>query len=190
MVGAKAGVGVPCAGGALAVKNLDEADPALGEPPGREHLLAERPGDVLVETVEPAGGFVLFVEPQDLGNGRLHAEGQLVRLDPGAELGVGRVLNRREAVEPAQQVGLDRRLGSSDRHPRPGEGQGVGRVDLEHHARVLGAEIIGVGGTHALVFERRAHRDELRQIVAERPQAVVNPRADRRDSSRRADGGR
>ena len=53
MVGAEAGVSVPRAGGAVAVKDLDEADPALGEPAGRQHLLAERAGDVLVEAVEP-----------------------------------------------------------------------------------------------------------------------------------------
>ena len=64
--------------------------------------------------------------------------------------------------------------------PGPGERQGVGRVDLEEHARVLGAEVIGVGGPHALVFERWPHRDELRQVVAQRPEAVVDPRADRR----------
>ena len=74
--------------------------------------------------------------------------------------------------------------------PGRANGQGVGRVDLEDHARVLGAEIIGVGGSHALVFEGRAHRDELRQVVAERPETVVDPRADRRDSSRRANAGR
>ena len=88
---------VPGAGGAVAVEDLDEADPALGQTAGRQHLLAERAGDVVVETVEPARGFVLVVESQDLGHGRLHAEGQLVRLDPGAELGVDRVFERPRA---------------------------------------------------------------------------------------------
>ena len=89
----------------------------------------------------------------------------------------------REPVEPAQQVGLDRRLVAADRQPGPGERQGVGRVDLEDDARVLGAEVVGVGGPHALVFERRAHRDELGEVVAERPEAVVDPRADRREAA-------
>ena len=126
VVGAEAGVSVPRAGGAVAVEDLDEADAAFGEPAGREHLLAERAGDVVVETVEPAGGFVLVLEAEDLGDGRLHAEGQLVRLDPGAELGVRRVLERGEPVEPAQQVGLDRRLRSA-RAARPAGRRAAGR---------------------------------------------------------------
>ena len=90
--------------------------PALGQPPGRQELLAERPGHVVVEAVEPSRGLVLVVETQDFGNGRLHAEGQLVRLDPGAQLGIVGVLQGREPVQPAQEVGLDRPLGSA----RPG----------------------------------------------------------------------
>ena len=87
MVRAEAGVGVPGAGGAVAVEDLDEPDAALDQPAGRQELLAERAGDVVVQAVEPPRRLVLVVEAEDLGHGRLHAEGQLVGLDPGAELG-------------------------------------------------------------------------------------------------------
>ena len=52
MVGAEAGVSIPRTGGAVAVEDLDEPDPALGQPAGRQELLAERAGDVVVEAVE------------------------------------------------------------------------------------------------------------------------------------------
>ncbi len=111
-------MGVPGAGGALAVKDLDEADPPFGETAGREHLLAERARDLLVETVEPPRRFVLVLEAEGLRHGRLHPEGQLIRLDPGSQLGVVRVLEGREPVQPPQQVGLDRALGWPDAaHP-------------------------------------------------------------------------
>src|SRR5262249_29202397 len=73
--------------------------------------------------------------------------------------------------------------GATDRCPWLREREGVGRIDLEDNARVLGAEVIGVGGSHALVFESGPHRDELGKVVAERPEAVMNPRADGREAA-------
>jgi hypothetical protein len=78
MIRLEAGVGVPGARGAVAVEDLDESDPALGQAACREHLLAERAGHVVVESVELAGRFALVRKAEDLGDGRLHAEGQLV----------------------------------------------------------------------------------------------------------------
>ena len=62
-----------------------------------------------------------------------------------------------------------------------GEGQGVLGIDAELHAVVLGAEVVGAvrADAAAAVGDRRAQHDELRQVVVERAQAVVDPRADR-----------
>ena len=79
-------MGVPGAGGSLTVKNLDEADPALGQPACRQKLLAERTGDVVVQAIKSLGRSVLIAQPQDLGHGCLHPKGQFVRLDPARSL--------------------------------------------------------------------------------------------------------
>ena len=103
MIGAEARVGVPGTGRTVAVKDLDEADPALGQPAGRQELLAERTCDIVVQTVKTLRRSVLIAESQDLGHGRLHPEGQLVRLDPGAQLGVLGILQGRQPVQPAKE---------------------------------------------------------------------------------------
>ena len=48
---------------------------------------------------------------------------------------------------------------------------------------MLGAEVAGAVAVHAAaaVGDRRAQDDELRQVVVERAEAVVDPRADRRE---------
>ena len=48
-------------------------------------------------------------------------------LNPGAQLGVVGILDRRQVVQPAQDVGLDRRLGGRHGTLRAGEGQRVRR---------------------------------------------------------------
>ena len=45
---------------------------------------------------------------------------------------------------------------------------------------MLGTEVARVDAPETLRLERRAHRDELRQVVAQRSQPVMNPGADRR----------
>ena len=133
MIRAQAGVSVPGAGCAFAVKDLDKADAAFGKAARCEHLLAEGAGDVLVKTIEPAGGFVFFLEAKHLGNGRLHPKGELVRLDPGAELGVRRVLECSESVEAPQKFGLHRAFPPTEGYAGPGERKRIGRVNFEDH---------------------------------------------------------
>ncbi len=173
-------MGVPGAGGTLAVEDLDESDPSLAQPAGRQELLSERPRDVVVQPVEPSGRFVLVAEAQDLGDCGLHVEGQLVRLDAGAQLGIVWILLGREPVQSTEEVGLDHALGLADGYARAGEGQGVVRVDFEQDSRMLGAEVVGIDAPHALGFQCRSHRDELRQLIAEGPEPVVDPGADGR----------
>ena len=64
-----------------------------------------------------------------------------------------------------------------------GEGQRVLGIDGELHAGVLGAEVAGAVAAHAAaaIGDRRAQDDEAGQVVVERAQAVVDPRADRRE---------
>ncbi len=117
-------MGIPGSRRALAVEDLDKANPALGETPGREHLLSKRTGHIVIQTVKPLRGFGLVIESNGLGNSRLHPKSQFVRLDPSAELGVARVFKRREPIEPAQQLLLDRSLGGPTGTPGFANGSG------------------------------------------------------------------
>src|SRR5262249_17192907 len=163
----------------VAMEPVNEPYPRLGQPARRRLLLAERARDVLVQPVEPAGGFILVLKPEDFGDGRLHAKRELVRLDPSAEFGVVGIFERRKAIELSEQVGLDRRFSGRSGHARPSEWKRVGRIDLKRHPRVLGPQVVRVSGPHALVFDWRAHRDELWQVITQSTQTVVDPRADR-----------
>ena len=87
MIGPEAGVGIPRTGRPIAVKDLDEPDSALRQPAGRQELLAERPRDVVVESVETLGRRTLRLELENLGHRRLHPEGQFVRIDPARSFG-------------------------------------------------------------------------------------------------------
>ena len=122
-------------------------------------------------------------EVDDLGHGRLHAKRQFVRLDAGPKLRVVGVFDAGQAIEPAQQVELGRLLLA--RHVRSGRGerQRVFRVDGQANAVVLGAEVVAAVPVDAAaaIGERRAQHDELRQVVVERTQPVMDPRADRRE---------
>ena len=53
----------------------------------------------------------------------------------------------------------------------------VGRIDADRHGVVRRAEVVAVLGVPVLAL---AHRDELRQVVVERAEPVVNPGAERR----------
>ena len=126
----------------------------------------------------------LVGELQDLGHGRLHAEGQLVRLDPGPQRRVVGILDGREPVEPAEQLELAALLLAEDVRRRARRtASGFVGIDGELDAVVLRAEVAGAVAAHAAaaVGDRRAQHDELRQVVVERAQAVVDPRADRRE---------
>ena len=163
------------------MEDLDESHPALGQPSGRQELLAERAGDVVVEAVEPArGGRPHRSSRSSSGTAvciRKASSYDWIRARSLASSGYS---TRREPVQPAQEVGLDRRLGRPTGTPGRANGSGSFGIDLEHHPRVLGAEVVGVDAPEALRLEGGPHRDELRQVVAQRPQAVVDPGADRR----------
>ena len=151
-------------------------------PPGRQTHLAEAAGHVLIQPVEPLGGRRLVAQIDHLGNGRLHAEGQLVRLDPRSQGRVVGILDGREPIQPAQQLELTGLLFAEDVACRRRERQRILGVDRELDAVVLGAEVARAMAAQpaAAVGDRRAHHHELGQVVVERAQAVVNPRADRR----------
>ena len=72
-------------------------------------------------------------------------------------------------------------LFAEDALRRAAEGERVGRVGDERHAVVLGAEVVGAVRflAAAAVGHGVAQHDELRQVLVERAQAVVDPGADR-----------
>ncbi len=71
-------MGVPGAGAAGAVLDLDEAHAALDQPPRRQQLHAEVARRRAVEAVELLRLLGLVGEVEHLRHRRLHAEGQLV----------------------------------------------------------------------------------------------------------------
>ena len=108
----------------VAVVELDEPDPALGQPAGQQAIGRERAvaalGAVEVEHVPR-----LAREVHQLGDAGLHPEGGLVAADPGGDLGVGRLLLL-ELVEPLD--GVDHvALALDGRRPGDCPGRGPGR---------------------------------------------------------------
>jgi hypothetical protein len=121
----------------------------------------------------------LFGEPQDLGNGHLHPERQLIRLDSGPQRGVVGILHGGEAVQAAQQLELIALLFPINIGSRRGEGKRVFGVDRELDAIVLGAEVTGAMAAQAAaaIGDRRTQNDEPGQVVIERAKPVMDPRA-------------
>ena len=84
--------------------------------------------------------------------------------------------------EPPQQLELVRpALRGRPRVPGAANGSGFLRIDRELNAVVLRAQITRTVAAEpaAAIGDRRAHDHELRQIVVQRAQPIVNPRADR-----------
>ena len=122
------------------------------------------------------------VELNRFGQGPLHAKRQLVRLDARPHRLVVRILDAGQPIELAKQLELGLLLFAIDRAFRLSIGQRVLRIERQRHAVVLRAEIVGPVPFHAAaaIGQRRAQHDELRQVVVQRAQTVVHPRADRR----------
>ena len=89
------GVRVPLA--VVAEIDQREPHPALDQPPRGEQPAAVDRRGLLVDAVEPLGLGRLAGQVERLGHRGLHPEGQLVRLDPGPELVVLGILDRRRA---------------------------------------------------------------------------------------------
>ena len=165
----------------IAVVDLDEPDAALDQPAGRQARLAEGARGVLVEPVEPARRLALRLETQDLRNGHLHVECEFVRLDPRAHGGVLGILDGGQAVQAPDETELLLLLLPVHLCGGCREGERIGRIDPQGNAAMLGAEVVGVVGPHAAAAVRRsvAEHDELREVIVQRAQPVVRPRADR-----------
>ena len=114
VVGQDAGVGVPGAAAAAAVEDLDEPHAALDQAAGGQAEPAERTRRVAIQAVECLRRRPLLVQLEGLGHGGLHAEGQLIGLDPRPQRRVVGIVDARQAIEPAQQAELgDLLLGGS-----------------------------------------------------------------------------
>src|SRR6185369_7876804 len=97
----------------------------------------------LIDAVELLRRRGFLVELKRLGNGRLHAEGQLIRLDPGSQgRGVG-VVDAAQTIEASQQAELGLLVLRLDTQARPDERQRLLRSDVETNAGMLGAEVAG-----------------------------------------------
>ena len=164
------------------VVDLDEPHAPLDQSPRGEAHPADRLRGGVVQAVEVLRGLRLVGQTDDLGDRHLHAEGQLVRLDPRPHRLIVGILDPREAVQFVEQIELCPALG--DRHVVAGrsERERVVRIDGHRHGGMFRAEIAAVVSTHAAaaVSGTASHHDELRQVVVERSQPVMDPRPDRR----------
>ena len=99
---------VPAVAADAGAEQLDEPHAALDQPPGDQAFAAEdlRRRVRIVEAVEPLGRRRLAVKAHELGDGRLHAEGQLVVGDRRLEAVVMAHPAEHALVERAQQLEL------------------------------------------------------------------------------------
>lgn len=90
VVGFEASMGVPSAGSATAMLNLDEANTAFHESPGDEELFGVVLVSWSIDAVETKGlgGFLTAVD--DLRDGVLHTISEFVGGDAGLEVGIVR----------------------------------------------------------------------------------------------------
>ena len=128
-------------------------------PPGRQAHLAEGARHVVVQPIQPPDRRRLVAQIDHLGHGRLHAEGQLVRLDPRSQSRVVGILDGREPIQPAQQLELAGLLFAEDVAGGRGERQRILGIDRKLDAVVLGAEVARAmtAQAAAAIGDRRAH---------------------------------
>ena len=177
VVGLEAAVGVPGAGAAAAMLDLNEPHAALHKPARREQLHAEVAAVGEIEAVEPLRLLCLVGEVDDPRHALLHRVGQLVGSDPGRRGRVVGVFDRRRPAHPADEIEADRLSLGGKRPLRPAEVERIGWIDPQRHRVVGGAEVDAV---LAIPVFPETNRDELRQLVVDRPEAVMHPAAERR----------
>ena len=99
---------VPAVGADAGTEQLDEPHAALDQPPGDQALAGEdlRRRIGIVKAVEPLGRRRLAAQAHELGDGRLHAEGQLVVGDRRFQAVVAAHPAQHALVERAQQIEL------------------------------------------------------------------------------------
>ncbi len=137
-------------------------------------------GGRLVDAVKAARLGRLAGQVERFGHRGLHPIRQLVRLEAGPELGILGILLGRQAIQLADKIELVLLLARQDAGAGSGKRQRLRRVERELDAGVLRAEVIRVEVLPDPRVAILAEEDELRQILVERPEAVVDPRADDR----------
>ena len=161
-VGVDVPVRVPPAVPAAAVTNLDEPNAALGEAPGQQELPPEVVGLLLADAVKRQDFVRLGRKIDQLRGGELHSRGQLVRLGPGRNVGIDRVLLSELTVQLEQRLHLSVALGSAPALRRV-EVRDRRRARLERRRRHARAE----------VSARQLHRRRRPPDVHERGQVLV-----------------
>ena len=172
-------VGVPASG--VARVELHEAHSPLDHAPGEETARAELVGVLLADAVEAAGRLALAAQVDHLRRGGLHAEGQLVGVDPGGEVAVEIAFFQVARVDAAHEV---------ERPALRPTGEAAGRAQVDDglataaHERTLvrrRQKAVGPGGRAAL---RRAagvrQHDVGRHVPVLGAEAVAQPAAEAR----------
>ena len=157
--------------------HLDEADSAFDEPPRGEHLHPEVARRGIVQPVELLRRLSLDVEVEDIGDRGLHPEGEFIRFDPRGQRRVIRVLDSLQAVQSADEIEADLLFLAAQSSRRLAEVERVVRIDADRNRIVSRPEVMPVLRVPVLAVP---HRDELRQVVVEAAESVMDPRAERR----------
>ena len=113
------------------VEELDVAHAALDQPAGQQAVVGERRRPRL-RSVLVQDRFGLLADVHHVGNGHLHAEGQLVLADPRQRLGVAELgelvlVELPQRVESAAAVGAVHALGVADVENRDRRRSGTAR---------------------------------------------------------------
>ena len=164
-------VGVP----AFAV-DLDEAHPPLHQPAGHQALAGHVLRHGVVEAVELLDVLRLLVDVQGLGDGELHAEGQLVVPHAAQQVSVGGMGPQQLLVEPVEQA--DAGLLSLGCHPLRGckihnrDALGAQQGPLAH-GRQVAVGVVDGSSLDAAPLIRQDH--EGRQVLVLGAQSVDRP---------------
>ncbi len=155
-----------------------EAGTTFDEAAGGEEAAAVDGGFFAVDSVEAIGLRVLGVEVEGLGHGGLHPVGEFVRLDACGELFVVGVLDAGEGVEVSDEGELLALFLGEHALGRGAEGEGGAGVEREFDACVGRAEIVGVEVLTDPHVGILAEENELRQVLIQGAESVVDPGAD------------
>ena len=176
-------VRVPAAGAAdAAVIDLHESHAAFHQPPRGQAILRERGRGFAVQAIQLCVAAVSCWNSNTSGIARCMRNASsydLIRARALASSGYSASVSRFNRSSSSNSACC-----SSRKTPWAGRPNASGLFGsaTKRHAVVLGAEVIGPMRlvTAAAIGQRSAQHDELRQVLVQRAQAVVNPRADRR----------
>ena len=159
---------------------LNETDSLLHQPPCQKTLAAKRLGFRLPDSIALLRGCGLLIEVQNLRNLHLHTEGKFIRLHPGRERFITRMLVGMFLVQPCQQIEILSLVSRSEFRSRS-EIKDGGALGTECGSlKMTGKETIAPVGGPSLRIRNLWQHHVSRQILVHRPQTISHPGANSR----------